>query len=122
MNERGYDLELTIAKVLRYGVLIAGILMLVGWISAFQTTGNPLLEFSHFEEKSLSSSLDQCIEHGRWGILIAYIGLGCLISLPLIRVLLTALVFLRQKEFVLASVAIFVAFSLLISIAVGFNF
>jgi uncharacterized membrane protein len=113
------NLELKISKLLRFGVLVAGAFLLVGWASMLDFQNNPLLAFEQYQDRSLNLSLHQAMQEQRWGLLIAYAGLAILISLPLLRVLLTAILFVKQNEKVLAAVAFFVFAALLVSFSLG---
>ena len=112
-------LELRIAKLLRIGVLISAILMLAGFIMQFKFAGNTLFNFTIYDEISLADLLEFNFRKKNWAPLISYSGLIVLISLPLIRVLLTIYLFIRQKEFPLAIIAFLVFIGLIISMSLG---
>jgi uncharacterized membrane protein len=52
-------------------------------------------------------------------MLLSYAGLIALISLPVLRVLLTMILFLKQKEYILAVVAALVLIGLFVSFTFG---
>lgn len=112
-------LELQISKFLRFGVLVAAVFMLVGWISQliFQDHSFELLKTYH--SVSLGDTLATAFSHNQWSELIAYLGLIILISLPITRVFLTAFLFLKQKEYLLAGIASFVLIALIVSFSLG---
>lgn len=112
-------LELKISKLLRAGVLLAGALMLVGWMSFLDFSQNPLLAFHDYKNESLLQSLQQALQSQDWGVLLAYAGLVILICLPLLRVLLTGILFIKQKEKLLAFIAFFVFAILILSFTLG---
>lgn len=112
-------MSLTIAKLLRYGVLIAGALMLAGWCTLLDFSHNPLAAFHEYQSSNLEQSLRIALEAGQWGLLLAYLGLAVLISLPLLRVFLTALLFLKQKEKAMAILSFFVLAVLILSFSLG---
>lgn len=112
-------LELRIAKLLRVGVIISAILMLVGFSLQFKFSGNSLFNFTVYDQISLSDLFDFYFRKKRWAPLISYSGLIVLISLPLIRVVLTIYLFIRQKEFLLAGIAFLVFVGLMISMSLG---
>jgi len=114
-----HSLELKISKLLRWGVLMAGALMAIGWLSFLDFSQNPLLAFHDYKNESLQQSLQSAIDSHQWGLLIAYAGLTLLISLPLLRVLMTAILFIKQKEKVLAIIAFFVFAILILSFSLG---
>lgn len=114
-------MELTIAKILRYGVLIAGFFILKGWMTQIQFNENIFLSFHQFTPEPLTVTLRKLFAEKNVGMLTAYVGLFILISLPLIRVLMTAFLFIKQKEYTLAAMASVVLVGLLLSFALGFQ-
>lgn len=115
------SLELKIAKFLRIGVIISGILMLIGWFWEFKYKANPFYFFATYDPLPLKDLLFFYIAHKKWGVLLTYTGLIVLIFLPFIRVLLTAILFIRQKEYALAGVAMLVLIGLIISMSFGID-
>ena len=112
-------LELKISKFLRAGVLIAGVLMLIGWIAHLVTHGSSLELLKTYNAISIEETLKTTVDNKLWFDLIAYLGLVTLITLPITRVFLTAFLFLKQKEYVLAGIASFVLIALVISFSLG---
>jgi uncharacterized membrane protein len=112
-------LELRISNLLRFGVLLAGAFLFVGWMTLLDFTQNPLADFKDYKEQTLMQSLEQALQNNQWGLLIAYVGLAILISLPLLRVLLTGFLFIKQKEKTLAAIAFFVFLILILSFSLG---
>jgi uncharacterized membrane protein len=119
MSDPLHSLELRISKLLRYGVMAAGAFLLLGWISLLDFTQNPLAAFHEYRSQSFEQSLANAWESHDWGLLIAYAGLLMLISLPLLRVLMTAILFVKQKEKILAAIAFFVFAILILSFTQG---
>ena len=115
------DLEMRIAKLLRQGVIVSGVFLLVGWMLQIKWAGNPLLPFHNYQAEPLLQSLQLNWLAGDWALLISYFGLFVLISLPILRVLLTAILFFKQGDKVLASVATFVFVAILASCLLGFE-
>ena len=113
------NLELKIAKLLRIGVIIAGLLMLVGWLMQVKLYGNPFFNFQTYDEIPLLELFKFHLKTRQWGALISYSGLIVLISLPLIRVILTTYLLLRQKEYHLAVIAFTVMIGLVLSMSLG---
>lgn len=113
------SLELKISKFLRIGVLAAGFLMLIGWLTQVIFNGTSFELLKTYHEISFNETLKIAINNNSWTELIAYLGLITLISLPIIRVFLTAILFVKQKEYILAGVASFVLIALLISFSLG---
>ena len=112
-------LELKIAKLLRYGVIFAGALILIGWMLQIQFTSNPFLGFSSYHGLSMMANLQAAWENSNWAQLISYAGLFVLISLPILRVLMTAILFVRQNDTIMAGLAFFVFVAIIVSCALG---
>ncbi len=113
------NLELTISKFLRLGILIAGFFILVGWLMDFSLWENP---FNHFQEYRRVPFMDLARvawAQRDWPFFLTYLGLFILISLPVIRVFLTAILFVKQKEMILATIAGMVLFFLILSMSLG---
>lgn len=113
------NLELKISKFLRLGVLCSGLFLLVGWLGNFSFENSDPSKFVQYSPVDMMTSLEMAIMGGNWAILISYIGLIILISLPMIRVFLTAVVFVIQKENILAAIAGLVLLGLVISFSFG---
>ncbi len=113
------SLELKISKFLRAGVLLAGIFLAIGWISNLFLHGFNYEHLQTYHELSLLDALKAIVARGNWGDLIGYIGLGILIFLPISRVFLTAWLFIKQKEYLLAGIAGFVLVALIVSFTLG---
>ena len=123
------SMELKISRFLRVGVVTSGIFMLFGWL------GNYLLHFTDsrmrdvFEtlrEYRLHPLIDQLMNHaarpfdmGSVFLFSSYIGLFILISLPIIRVLLTSVLLFKNREHTLAWIAVFVLVALIGSFYLG---
>lgn len=120
-DARLFNLELFIAKFLRYGVLFAGLLIFAGWMSQIDFHANVFANFMHYQPAPLTETLRALIAGQEWGLLTAYAGLVVLIALPLSRVALTAFVFLAERDFILAFCALLVLFGLGVSFALGFE-
>jgi uncharacterized membrane protein len=115
------SLELRIAKILRYGVLVAGLFLLIGWAAQINFSKNIFNDFHDYQSSPLLGSLELAWRQGAWGSLTAYAGLLILICLPLLRVVMTGAVFLKQKDYIMAAVVGLVLMGLVISIGLGFE-
>lgn len=113
------SLELRISKFLRAGVLAAGLLMLIGWISHLLFKGSSFELLKTYNAVSIDETFRMALANNSWSELIAYLGLIILIALPITRVFLTAFLFLKQKEYVLAGIASFVLIALIVSFSLG---
>jgi uncharacterized membrane protein len=121
MEDDVYSLELFIAKFLRYGVMFAGTLMLIGWMSEISFTKDTFAQFATYHDERLWVTLQSLVQSGRWGLLTAYAGMFSLIALPLLRVLMTLLVFIKKKDYALAVVSTLVLAGLFLSLLLGFE-
>lgn len=121
MKSDVYSLELFISKFLRYGVLLAGALMLAGWMSQISFTRDVFLEFQTYHDARLFQVLTDALQDQRWGILITYAGMMILISLPLLRVLMTFAVFLKTRDYKMAGLSALVLLGLAASLLLGFE-
>lgn len=121
MDERMLSLELKISKFLRVGVLVAGGFLAAGWLLQIQFTENPFLAFAHYQSVSLAESLQTAAQERNFPQLISYMGLFVLIALPVTRVFLTAVLFLRRREFAMAFIAAFVLLVLAVSMMLGWE-
>lgn len=113
------SLELKISKFLRFGVIVAGVFMFVGWMGQLAFQGQSIELLKTYHAISLEETLRMALEKKAWAELIAYLGLFILIALPIIRVFLTAFLFVKQKEYILAGIASFVLIALIVSFTLG---
>ena len=115
------QLELKISKFLRFGVILAGALMLIGFVLGFYPEANPFLHFSQYDELPFKEIVSLHFKRRHFGPLISYTGLIILILLPVIRVFLTGILFLRAGEKIMSLLAIIVLMALLISFSFGID-
>ena len=113
------SLELKIAKFLRFGVIVAGLIMFAGWMMQFKFNGDPFFNFQTYDHIPLQDLIGLHLHRKHWGALTSYLGLATLISLPIIRVFLTAILFVKQKEYLLGMIAVTVLLGLLLSMSLG---
>lgn len=113
------SLELKISKFLRLGVLCSGFFLLLGWLGNFSFENSNPARFATYSPVDMFTSIEVALMGGNWALLLSYLGLIILISLPMIRVLLTAVLFLKQKENILAAIAGFVLVALIVSFTFG---
>jgi uncharacterized membrane protein len=113
------SLEIKLANFLRRGVLTAGTLLLIGWIWKTKWQANPFSNFDSYDQISFLEIIRHHFYFSDWGALVCYLGLLILISLPFIRVFLTTVLFIKQKEYLLAGIAVLVLFGLALSIFLG---
>ncbi|MFY7992102.1 MAG: DUF1634 domain-containing protein [Bacteriovoracaceae bacterium] len=117
--DRLENLELKISKFLRLGVLCSGFFLGIGWLGNFSFENSHPSRFATYSPVDLMTSLELAVMGGNWALLLSYIGLIILIGLPMIRVLLTAVLFVKQKEHILAAIAGVVLLALIISFSFG---
>lgn len=82
-------------------------------------SADPFFSFQMYGELPLKDIVIIYYRNENWGMLISLSGLICLISLPVIRVLLTAGLFFKEKEFIMGFVALTVFLALLASFTLG---
>ncbi|WP_413583513.1 DUF1634 domain-containing protein [Bdellovibrio sp. HCB288] len=114
-----HDLELRISKMLRSGVYVAGMLMTVGWLWGWIKNGDTLGSFTRYESRSLYETLNWAVITHDQPLIIGFAGLAVLVSLPIIRVFLTGVLFIKQKDYILAVMAFSVFVCLIASFFLG---
>lgn len=119
MKQNLYDLEILISKILRYGVMVAGALIFAGWIGQFQLHGDPFAAFRSYHHEPLRETFAAALRDGSWSYLVCYVGLLVLVALPFTRVVMTMVLFFKQKDYILAGVSLFVCLALLVSFMLG---
>ncbi len=119
MPNRLESLELLIAKFLRYGVILAGGVLFIGWMLQIDFTRNVYASFSLYTQQDLLLQLTAAWGVQDWSVLVCYFGLVLLIALPFIRVLLTMFAFAIERDFLMASCALIVVFGLILSVSLG---
>lgn len=115
------SLELKISYFLRYGVFTAAGFLALGWFGRLLTTEGSLDHFQIYEPESLKILIQKALSAHDYAMLSATLGLTILISLPIIRVFLTAYLFLKSKDWYLAAMAIFVFAVLSVSFLLGID-
>lgn len=120
-ESRLFSLELFIAKFLRYGVFFAAALLFIGWILQIDFHHDTFAAFSVYKNTPLKQTLTELIANQSYGLLISYLGLIVLISLPVLRVALTAFAFVMERDYRLAAIAALVLGGLLFSFVLGFK-
>lgn len=120
-ESRLFSLELFIAKFLRYGVFFAAALLFIGWMLQIDFQHDTFASFSTYKNIPLHQALTDLIAAKSYGLLISYLGLAVLISLPVLRVMLTAIAFVFERDFLLAAIAGVVLCGLLYSFVLGYK-
>ena len=110
-REQMESLEIKISLFLRYGVLVAGALMLIGWLSQIDLSGEPFSKFTTYQPHEFRELVRTAP--------ISMLGLVCLISLPIIRVFLTLILFLLERQWIMSALAGIVFAALMVSFALG---
>jgi uncharacterized membrane protein len=116
-----HDLELKISKMLRSGVYVAGMLLMVGWLWQLYKNGDTLADFKTYESRSLVETIHWAVVMHDRPILISMAGLVVLVLLPITRVFLTGVLFVKQKDRVLAVMAFAVFTCLVASFFLGID-
>jgi len=112
-------MELKISKFLRGGVILSGIIIAIGWAMSFKGDTNPFTPLQTYSPLNLVDSIQMQAILQNWGKIIAYLGLTILISLPVIRVFLSILLFIKQKEKAMALLGFIVLLGLILSFSLG---
>lgn len=113
------DFELLVAKLLRYGVLLVGVVLTVGWILSINFSENIFLEYQNYSESNLFQTLELAWNNKEWELLLSYFGLSLLILLPLLRVLMTCILFAKEKEYIMMGISFLVLVGLGLSFLLG---
>ena len=113
------ELEIKIARFLRWGVMTAGGLMLLGWVLAFTLNTDPFFVYQTYDPLPLKEIWRSYYATGQWGQLLSLMGLCALILLPVVRVMLTTWLFIKQRDRLLAFIAFVVLLCLTISFSLG---
>ncbi len=116
-----HKLELIISQLLRAGVLIAGVFLLIGWLWLWNNNGSLLQSFTVYEPKSLLETIHWALLTNDRPMVISMVGLILLVCLPVVRVFLTGVLFIKQKDFILATMAFLVFTALVISFSLGID-
>ncbi len=120
--ERTQELELKISYILRYGVFLSAIFLGIGWggnLLSGQSQG--LYHYQTYQSVNFIQSMEKTFTQGQWFVLLSYLGLMILISLPLIRVFLTGVLFAKNKEKAMSLMAFAVFAILLGSFCLGID-
>lgn len=112
-------MELKISKFLRAGVVVSGLIIAIGWIWSFKSSADHFTPLKTYQPLNLIDSLEISFMLEYWGRMLSYFGLMILISLPVIRVVLSTLLFIKQKERAMAFIGTMVMIGLLISFSLG---
>jgi uncharacterized membrane protein len=116
-----HKLELIISKLLRVGVMTAGVCLLIGWIGMWMQNGSMLSSFHVYQPEPLLEKIQWAVLMRDRSLMLALIGLIFLVCLPLVRVLLTGILFIRQKDYKLAVMAFLVFTTLIASFFLGID-
>ncbi|WP_347358886.1 DUF1634 domain-containing protein [Bdellovibrio sp.] len=120
-KESLHELELIISQILRGGVLFSGIFLLVGWLWMWFRDGDNLQTFTSYEPRPLVENIHWALVMNDRALLISLFGLVTLVCLPLLRVLMTGVLFIKQKDKGLAVMAFAVFFALVGSFLLGID-
>jgi len=116
-----HRLELRISQLLRMGVMVAGGLLLVGWLWMLFNNGDVLATFQEYRPQALTQTLEWAFITRDRALILSFVGLLILVTLPVVRVLLTGILFLKQKEYRLATMAFLVFVALVSSFFLGID-
>jgi uncharacterized membrane protein len=112
-------LEWKIGRFLRYGVFTSAFFLTLGWAGEYKRAPHAIEHFQVYRPLSLIRMVEQAlIAHDVYRLLTLF-GFATLIALPIIRVLLTGYLFLRNRDWSMAAMAIFVFGVLTLSFFLG---
>ncbi|MEG6571291.1 DUF1634 domain-containing protein [[Clostridium] cellulosi] len=114
-NKEIEDLELAISKVIKYGVLASAAIMLIGLI-IFLVTGSSGYPGSYYPT-SLVEIFQGLIAFKPYAIMM--FGLFLLILTPVLRVGVSILLFLKEKDYTFVRITTLVFIILIISFLLG---
>lgn len=117
MNPR--RLELWVSQLLRSGVTVSGVLLFVGWLGMWSQGSSVAGRFNEYHSQSFLETIQWSLMTGDRSMLLAMAGLLILVSLPIVRVFLTAILFLLQRDFKMAAMAGSVFIALIASAFLG---
>ncbi|XGC79471.1 DUF1634 domain-containing protein [Bdellovibrio bacteriovorus] len=112
-------LELRISRFLRSGVYFAGLFLFVGWFWMWLGSEDIFAHLSDYHPQSFFEMIQWALIMNDRGILMTLAGLVILVCLPVIRVFLTGILFVKQKEYALALMAFGVFLTLIVSFFLG---
>lgn len=116
------DVEASISKVLRWGVLMALLFLIVGMIWQIATAERIAIEsYSQYTPTPPFEVWNQLSGSGLTSQSFLYLGLITLLLLPLLRVILTAILFYWRREWMMALAATFVTVALIVGFALGWT-
>jgi uncharacterized membrane protein len=116
-----HELELKISYLLRYGVLLAGFFLFIGWLWMLAQHGDVIGNFQQYQQVSLMQTIHLAWISYDLSTLIAYFGLALLVLLPVVRVVLTGVLFMVQRDYVLGLMAFAVFAVLAASFCLGID-
>jgi uncharacterized membrane protein len=118
------DLEYKISLFLRRGVMFSACLLAVGLLGQlfFSDHGQSLFLYQNFKVVPFSNRIQTALMEKNWFSLFSCAGLVVLISLPMIRVALTGILFWKNKERTMSFMALLVFSILVLSLFLGIDF
>ncbi len=120
-DKKLHQLELRISSLLRVGVLISGACLLFGWIGQLRQDGELLSTFTTYHPVPLLERMQWALLMRDRSLMMAFIGLMILVCLPVLRVAMTGVLFILQKEYKLGLMAFGVLGALVVSFCLGID-
>ncbi|MCF6514748.1 DUF1634 domain-containing protein [Lactobacillus sp. S2-2] len=109
------QIETTIGKILRYGVIISSIVMIIGLIMYVIMGSTGYTESFHYN--SISELINGIINFKPYAIMM--LGLLLLILTPVLRVVVSIYSFYKEKDYLYVYITVFVLIILIISFIIG---
>lgn len=114
-QERAAEVEIAVSKMLRIGIVLAGLVIVVG-LTLFLVTGD-----SGYPGDTFPTSLPDIVQGMLQlkSVAIIEVGLILLILTPVFRVFVSMLAFIHEKDYRFVLISIFVLVILVISFVLG---
>ncbi|MBD2775945.1 DUF1634 domain-containing protein [Iningainema tapete] len=114
--------EQLLSNLLKYGVLIASSVVLVGGILYLLRHGSEPVDYGFFQGVpsklcSPTGVVTAALSGSYSGII--QLGLLLLVATPIVRVVISLLVFLKQREYIFSAISLFVLTALIYSLVAG---
>ncbi|MBO9541459.1 DUF1634 domain-containing protein [bacterium] len=118
-------MELVLAKLMALGVYLSATIVVAGlgwsWILRLSGHPRPEVDLSQVNPAAVPHTLPQLFEGIQAGDPVALMGLGllCLILTPMLRVVTSLILFIKQRDWLYTGICAFVLTMLLIGMLLG---
>lgn len=112
-------LESMMSLMMRWGVVVVGLLLFCGWISELDLSSDIYVKFHEFQSRNFLIDLNRYWIEKDWSKLLSFSGVFLLMSLPIFRVVLLGGNFLLNKEYWMGLLSALVLFGIIVSFIFG---